>query len=114
MFILFLTSIGISVFLKDKIQREYDGAPGFFEQYKMRQLVKAHFETENQELDLELSKLLAEHRSLVRQSKIETDRVDDDLYIQAMQELEKDLKTDLLEQAFEELERNVKKTKKGL
>lgn len=104
MLFLFATAIGASLFLQRKIQREYDGVPDWKTRRQLVTQLEAQFKVENEELDQELSSLLAHHRALVARRDGLVTPIKKDLYDEAMEELERDLASDPLEEAFRALE----------
>lgn len=107
MLFLFLTTIGASLVLQQKIRQEFDGVGN-----PKRQLaqLKENFAVETEQLDGDLAKLLAQHRTLVaRRDKTPISAV---LYQEAMEELERDLSRDPLAEAFEDLEKDNVESKK--
>lgn len=117
MLFLFLTTIGASLVLQRRIQQEYDGeaAPDWMARRKLVSKLEAQFRNENETLDRELAELLATHRVLVaRRAGMP---LGEDLYDEAMEELERELARDPLEEAFQSLEQGdgeEKKKKKGV
>ena len=117
MLFLFLTTIGASLVLQRRIQQEYDGVPDWQARRKRVAKLEAQFASENDVLDRELDELLSTHRALVaRRGGMEV-KIKQELYDEAMAELERDLARDPLEEAFQSLEQGdgeEKKTKKGV
>ena len=111
MLFLFLTTIGVSLVLQQKIRQEYEGVDD-----PKRQLaqLEEYFTVESVQLDGELADLLAQHSALVAR-RGHVSAVSEDLYEEAMAELERDLSRDPLAEAFDDLEKgHDEKKKKGL
>jgi len=106
---LFLTTIGASLVLQQKIRQEYEGVDNPKRQLA---LLEERFASEAVELDLELSDLLAQHRALVARRDGLVQPVRADMYQEAMEELERDLLRDPLDEAFEVLEKRREEAKK--
>lgn len=113
----FLTIIGVSLILQQKIRQEYEGELSWLEKRRALAKIEEHFAIENTKLDDELGDLLAQHRVLVagRERLVCVSIVDDDLYQEAVEELERYLSEDTLAEAIDDLEKgHDKKKKKGL
>lgn len=110
MLFLFLTTIGVSLVLQHKIRQEYDGEPSFLEKRRAISKIEERFAFENSQLDGDLKDLLGQHRARV--ARRDSSSVSDNLYQEAMEELERDLSRDPLAEAFDDLEKGYDKKKK--
>lgn len=112
MLFLFLTTIGASLVLQQKIRQEYEGVGNPRRQLA---LIEERFTLETVEFDRELAGLLEEHRALVaRQEGRPLDVVRHSLFAhkQALEELDDELSRDPLDEAFADLERRHGEKKK--
>ena len=114
MLFLFLTTIGVSLVLQQKIRQEYEGSSELLDKHQALKRAKGELTIESAQLDEELDELFAQHQSLVaKRDGICAPSLEE--YREAMEELERDLSIDPLDAAFYNLERSHdEKKKKGL
>ena len=111
MLFVLLTSIGVSMVLQQKIRQEFEGSSEFLDKHRALAHAKRVLEIETAQLGEELDGLFAEHRALVVKRDGDV-AISNDLYAQAMKELELDLARDPLEAAFDDLEKRHAEKKK--
>ncbi len=111
MLFVLLTSIGVSMILQQKIRQEFEESSELLDKHRAFAHAKGVLDIENAQLSEEIEGLFEQRRALVIKRDGDV-AISNDLYAEAMEELELDLARDPLDIAFDDLERRYAEKKK--